>query len=173
MGDFFSQSEFMPHIHCYLGKPELVWTMFSTDLLIGLAYMGISITLWWLIRKINIPFSFVILCFGVFIGACGATHFMEVYTLWHPVYWFAASVKVLTAIASVGTGIYLYQLRHPLILVAEAAKLSEERRLDLEVLTNTLESKVEERTHSLNEALRTRDDFLSVASHEFRTLCER
>jgi signal transduction histidine kinase len=169
LNDAFSSVGFMPHIHCYLGKPALVWTMFVTDLLIGIAYVGISMTLWGLIRKIKIPFSLVVLCFGVFIGACGATHFMEVYTLWNPDYWFAAWLKILTAIASVGTGIYLYRLRGPLIQVAEAAKLSEQRQLDLEVLTDTLEHRVAVRTQELNVALKTRDDFLSVASHEFRT----
>jgi signal transduction histidine kinase len=169
LSESFSSVGFMPHIHCYLGRPALVWTMFVTDFLIGAAYVGISLTLWGLIHKIKIPFSLVVLCFGVFIGACGATHFMEVYTLWHPDYWFAASLKVLTATASVGTGLYLFQLRGPLIQVAEAAKLSEQRRLDLEVLTDTLEHQVELRTTELNRAVKTRDDFLSVASHEFRT----
>ena len=167
--DFFSQSHFMPHIHCYLGNQALISTMFTTDLLIGIAYVVISVTLWGLVRKIKIPFSLIILCFGAFIGACGATHFMEVYTLWNPNYWASAMIKILTAIASVGTAIYLYGLRGPLFQVAEAAKLSEQRRLDLEVLTDTLENKVEERTQSLHRALKTRDDFLSVASHELRT----
>ncbi len=159
----------MPHLHCYLGKPPLVWTMFVTDLLIGLAYVGISITLYFLVRRIRLPFSAVVLCFGLFIGACGATHFMEVWTLWNPDYWFSASVKVVTAIASVGTGIYLFQLRHPIALVAEAAKLSEQRRLDLEGLTKDLEIRVAERTAELQSAVIARDEFLSIASHELKT----
>jgi signal transduction histidine kinase len=169
LAETFSNSGFMPHIHCYLGKPELVWTMFITDLLIGLAYVAISVMLWGLIRKIKIPFSMVILCFGIFIAACGATHFMEVYTLWNPAYWVSAFVKLITAIASVGTAIYLYRLQHSLVHMAGSAKLSEQRRIDLEALTNTLEQNVEQRTNALKEALQIRDDFLSVASHELRT----
>lgn len=166
---FFSNQGFMPHIHCYLGKPSLVWTMVVTDMLIGLAYVSISLTLWRLVRKIKIEFSAVVLCFGVFIGACGATHFMEVYTLWIPDYWNSAFVKIVTAIASVGTGIYLIGLRQPIVAVAEAAKLSEVRRRDLEALTKNLEARVEERTSELQRALEVRDDFFSVASHELRT----
>lgn len=83
----------MPHIHCYLGSQPLVWTMVVTDTLIGLAYIAISITLWSLIRKIKLKFSLIVVCFGVFIGACGATHFMEVWTLWRPDYWIAAASK--------------------------------------------------------------------------------
>jgi PAS domain S-box-containing protein len=149
---WFSHSGFMPHIHCYLAKPELVWTMFITDMMIGIAYVAISITLWALIRRIKLPFNVVVACFGLFILACGLTHFMEVWTLWHPIYWWSAAVKAVTAIASVGTGIYLYQLRHSIFTVAEAAKLSEQRRLDLEALTKSLEQRVNERTAALEHA---------------------
>jgi len=141
----------MPHIHCYLGKPSLVWTMFFSNLLIGLAYLGISITLWALIKKIKIPFNAIILCFGVFIGACGVTHLLEVWTLWHPDYWIAASVSTLTAIASLGTAIYLYRLRHSIVKVAEAAKKSEQQRLELETLAHSLEQKVLDRTKELHK----------------------
>ena len=44
---------------------------------------------------------FVGLLFGLFIVACGGTHFMEVYTLWHPRYWLSGNIKLLTAAASV------------------------------------------------------------------------
>ena len=139
----------MPHIHCYLAKPLLVGTMFVADILIGLAYFFISLTLWTLVIRIKIPFSAIVLCFGVFISACGATHFMEVWTLWNPDYWAAAFVKVITAIASVGTGIYLFKLRNSFVKLADSAKLGEQRRLDLEMLTRDLERRVEERAEAL------------------------
>jgi len=168
----FERADFMPHITCYLGKPGLIWTMFFTDMMIGTAYVGIALTLWALVRKINIPFNFVVFCFGIFIAACGATHFMEVWTLWRPDYWFSAGVKGVTAVASVasvGTGIYLYRLRHPIYMVAEAAKLSEQRRLDLEALTTDLEQRVAQRTEELERAVKVRDEFISIASHELKT----
>lgn len=142
----FSDPGFMPHIHCYLGSAPLVWTMFVTDLIIGIAYVGIALILWLLARRIKIAFSPIILCFGIFIAACGGTHFMDVLTLWYPAYWLSAAVKVVTALASVGTGIYLFRLRHHFVSMAEAAKLSEQRRAQLESLNQLLEQKVEERT---------------------------
>jgi hypothetical protein len=42
LGDLFLNPGFMPHIHCYLDRPSLVWTMAVTELLIGLAYVAIS-----------------------------------------------------------------------------------------------------------------------------------
>lgn len=146
---YFSEADFMPHGHCYLWKPGLVWTHVISDFLIGMAYLGISITLYRLIKKINLPFNTIVLCFGVFIGACGWTHFNEIWNLWFSNYWYSGGVKVITALASVGTCIYLFKLRHPIYTVAEAAKLSEQRRLDLEVLTKDLEQRVEERTRMI------------------------
>ncbi|MBC7692424.1 MAG: PAS domain-containing protein [Methylotenera sp.] len=128
----------MPHIHCYLDRPALVWTMFASDLLIGTAYLAISLTLWALVRKVRIAFSWVILCFGLFVGAFGVTHFMEVWTLWHADYWVAAAVKVLTAAASVGTAIYLFSLRHKIFQVAEAAKLLSEAAMEGDALFRQL-----------------------------------
>ena len=49
----------------------------------------------------------VVRWFGVFIIACGMTHFVAVLTLWTPVYWLAGDVKVITAMASVGTAVAL------------------------------------------------------------------
>ncbi|MBC7384611.1 MAG: hypothetical protein H7301_00430 [Cryobacterium sp.] len=109
-----------------------------TNFLIGSAYVAISVTLLVLIRQIKLQFSSVILCFGVFILACGLTHFMEIYTLWHPEYWIAVGIMAVTAGASVVTGIYFYQLRILIVTLAEAVKRSEERRLQLEELNKFL-----------------------------------
>lgn len=150
IADYFSQTDFMPHGHCYLWKPDLVSVHVISDFLIGTEYVAISFTLYWLLKKINLSFNRVVLCFGVFIGACGWTHYNEIWNLWYSDYWYSGAVKILTAIASVGTGVYLWKLKHPILLVAEAAKLSEQRRLDLEVLTEDLEQRVFERTTALS-----------------------
>ncbi len=136
------QADFLPHRQCYLGNPPLIWTMFTTDLMIGSAYIAIALILLWLIQKIQIPFSPVVLCFGVFIGACGLTHLMEVWTLWYPKYWAAAGVKAVTALASVGTGIYLYRLRAPILQIADTYATDRKRLTDeLQRHVQELESK--------------------------------
>jgi len=134
VNDFFSQYGFMPHGHCYLWKPWLVGLHVVSDFLIGMAYFSISLTLYGLVKRINLGFNRVVICFGVFIGACGLTHFMEIWNLWNADYWWAAWVKVITAIASVFTGVYLYKLKDPIVKVAEAAKQAEEHKLSLELL---------------------------------------
>jgi sigma-B regulation protein RsbU (phosphoserine phosphatase) len=66
-------------------------------------------------------------CFGVFILACGATHMMEVWTLWHATYWLSGAVKLVTALASVPTAILLVQL------VPQALALPSPEALRLEI----------------------------------------
>ena len=100
---------FLPHGFCYLWDGPLLWTHLAADLLIGIAYVVIAATLAHLVHRVrrDIPFSAVFVAFGVFIVACGLTHFMEVWTLWEPRYWLSAGVKVVTAAASVATAIAL------------------------------------------------------------------
>jgi signal transduction histidine kinase/CheY-like chemotaxis protein len=129
--DMFLSDEFMPHGHCFLWKPGLLWLHVASDGLIGTAYVAISVTLWQLVKKIRIPFSPMILAFGMFIGVCGLTHYMEILTLWVPDYWLSGAVKAVTAAASVATGAYLFRARSTIIGVAQAAELAECRRLEL------------------------------------------
>jgi C4-dicarboxylate-specific signal transduction histidine kinase len=141
---YFSEDGFMPHGHCYSWNPALVDTMVTSDLLIGIAYVSISLSLYLLVRKIRLPFSSMFIAFGLFIGACGATHFMEVFTLWHPVYWVAALVKVITAVASVLTALLLFPIAPKIVAVAETAKLAEQHRLNLQTTNQELELKTTE-----------------------------
>jgi PAS domain S-box-containing protein len=107
----FSSDGFMPHGHCYLWTPELVWLHAISDLLTALAYTSIPFTLLFFVRKRrDLPFNWMFLCFGMFIIACGATHYMEIWTLWTPTYWLSGAIKAITAAASVPTAILLIRL---------------------------------------------------------------
>jgi PAS domain S-box-containing protein len=101
----------MPHGFCYLWNPGLVWLHLVSDTLIAASYLSIPITLIYFIRKRkDLPFHWMFVCFGVFIVACGATHMMEIWNIWHADYWLAGAVKAVTALASVPTAILLVQL---------------------------------------------------------------
>jgi len=71
------------------------------------------------------------LAFGTFIIACGGTHFMEAITLWHPVYWASAYVKVITAVASVATAIALPVVMPNVLGSIQSMRLSETRAREL------------------------------------------
>lgn len=124
---------FLPHLYCYLRTPWLVWTHVTADSLIGLAYVAISGTLAYLVYRArkDIPFHWMLLAFGLFIIACGATHFVEVITIWIPVYVFSAIVKGFTAVVSVMTAIALPSTAKRILAMVQTAKTSEQVTAEL------------------------------------------
>jgi signal transduction histidine kinase len=130
------EDRFMPHAHCYLFNQKLMLLHGGSDLLIGLAYVSISATLTYLVfraRK-DLPFHWMMLAFALFIVACGGTHFMEVWTLRaeNPCYWMSGWVKLVTAIASVGTAMLLPPLVPKVLSILRSAQAAEQRRLEQE-----------------------------------------
>jgi hypothetical protein len=108
---FLSTASFMPHGMCYLWQPGVLGLHVVADSLITLAYFSIPFTLLYFVRKRgDLQFSWIFVCFAVFIIACGTTHLMEILTIWHPVYWISGGIKALTALASVPTAILLVKL---------------------------------------------------------------
>jgi hypothetical protein len=102
-------ANFLPHWYCLAGNTRLLWTTVLGDLFIGLSYLAISATLVRILRQAgaDLPYQGFFWAFGLFILSCGVTHFLEIVTIWHPVYWLAAAAKILTAVSSTGTAIVL------------------------------------------------------------------
>jgi signal transduction histidine kinase len=187
---------YLPHGVCYAWQPGLIRLHLVSDVLIGLAYLAIPVALVHFIRRrADIPFNWMFLLFGLFIVACGATHWMEVWTLWTPSYWVAGTVKAITAAASVPTAILLFALvpkalALPSMAQLEAAKAALEREVAqrrdaeaaLEEARRELEARVEKRTtelrvangllerqrEELTQADRAKGNFLAILSHELR-----
>ena len=146
---------FMPHGHCYLWAPSMVWTQVSANLLIGSAYAAIAATLASMVRRIrDIPFAWVYLAFGTFILSCGLTHFFDIVTVWHPIYWADAAVRVVTATASVATAILILPMVPKAASLAESARLSSERGRQLEKVHRDLELAHERLAQREREAVR-------------------
>jgi PAS domain S-box-containing protein len=107
----FGSGDFMPHGMCYLWNARLIYLHVVSDSLIALSYFTIPITLLWLVRKRkSVPFGWMFGLFGLFIVACGSTHLMEVWNLWHADYWLSGVIKAITAAASVATAILLIRV---------------------------------------------------------------
>lgn len=157
------ESNFMPHGHCYLWKPDILWLNVISDGVIALAYFSIPVTLLYFVsKKRTVPFMWVFLLFGAFILACGLTHVMDIVTVWDPVYRLEGVVKFATAALSIGTAIFLIpiipqalSLRSPRELeeanMALEKENTERRRAEAELIQarNELEERVLERTAEL------------------------
>src|SRR6476646_7191501 len=93
--DFLSSDEFMPHGMCFLWRPELIWLHAVSDGVIALSYYSIPFTLIYvLMRRQDLIFPGVLALFAAFILACGTTHLMGIWTLWHPDYWVDGGIKL-------------------------------------------------------------------------------
>ena len=154
----FSSGPYMPHGYCFLWNPGLIALHVISDLLIALSYLSIPFTLAYFVRKRrDLPFHWMFICFGVFILACGATHGMDVWTLWHADYWVSGTIKAITALASVPTAILLVKLIPDAVALPSPAATRLEiagRKRAEEALSLTkmeLEVRVEERIRELRK----------------------
>ncbi|MDF5739134.1 MULTISPECIES: sensor histidine kinase [unclassified Nostoc] len=139
--NFLTDSSFIPHGHCYLWKPSLVWLNIISDSLIALVYYSIPIILVYFVHKRkDFPFKWILLLFGAFIVSCGTTHVMDVWTLWHPTYWLSTFIKVITAIISLYTAIALLPVIPQALALPSPAQLEAancQLKLALKELENT------------------------------------
>jgi PAS domain S-box-containing protein len=127
--------DFMPHGYCYLWNPGIVWLHVVSDVLITLSYYCSPVILVYFIRKNrDLPFNRIFWMFGTFILACGTTHLMEIWNVWHGSYLLAGVIKAITAAVSVVTAAMLIPLVPKAISLPGRAHLLEvNRKLEQEI----------------------------------------
>jgi len=131
-------ADFMPHGFCYLWDPRILWLHVVSDALIALSYYCIPLILIYFIRKNrDLPFNNIFWMFGTFILACGTTHVMEIWNVWHGSYLIAGVIKAVTAAISLLTAAMLVPL------VPKVMSLPE--RMFLHGLNRKLEQEIAER----------------------------
>jgi PAS domain S-box-containing protein len=124
--NLFTSVSFIPHGHCYLWQTNLVWLHILSDAFIALAYYSIPATLLYFVHKRkDLPFDWIFLLFIGFIVACGTTHLIEIWTLWHPTYWLSGFLKAITATISVITAIKLVPLVPQAVAFPSPAQLEQ------------------------------------------------
>jgi PAS domain S-box-containing protein len=162
----WSSGPFIPHGHCYLWNTELVWLHLLSDSIIALAYYSIPLTLLYFVQKRqDLPFLQVFFLFGAFIVACGTTHVMEVWTLWHPTYWLSGALKALTAVISLYTAAILVPLVPQALALPSPAQMAiatqaltvqiterERAEASLRIAYDDLDLRIQERTVELAQA---------------------
>jgi len=158
----------MPHGHCYMWDPALIWLHVLSDGFITLAYYSIPITLIYFVRKRkDLVFDWMFICFAVFIVACGTTHLMEILNIWVPTYWLSGIIKAITAITSVVTAILLVRLVPQALALPSPSQLRK--------TNEALQREIQERTmaagriEALNEELRLQTAKLEAVNKELES----
>ncbi len=107
-----------PHGICLLWDPTLLWLLAGSDVATGLAYFAIPLGLASIVlKRRELMFGWIFWLFALFILACGTTHFMDVWVLWHPDYGVQALIKAFTAIASILTASLLWAILPRLLTI--------------------------------------------------------
>ena len=151
---YFNSSGFMPHGHCFLWTPSLLWSYVVSDLLIAAAYYSIPFALWYFASKRHdLPFRWVFIMFGLFVMACGTTHVFAVWNIWHADYWPDAAIRAFTAAISAITAILLWYWMPQAIAIPT--------RQELEHTNQELHNEIERRRH-VEEELNTANQQLEL-----------
>jgi len=152
---WFSSGQFLPHGHCYMWSPGVLWMNVVADILIAMAYFTIPFALLYIARRRrDLPFDWLVVCFGVFIIACGLTHVMDVWNVWHAHYWAEGIVKVIAAAASVPTAILLWRFL-PGILMLPSQRQLRDANESLARANRELEAFTASVSHDLRSPLTT------------------
>ena len=147
--NFFYSGPFMPHGGCYLWTQSLIALHVISDAAIVLSYYSIPFTLLYFVRRRkDLKFHAMFVCFAAFVLACGTTHLMEIWNIWHANYWLSGGIKALTALVSVPTAAWLIKLV-PHALALPSADALQKARDELEIRVRDRTAELERTTQNL------------------------
>jgi two-component system, sensor histidine kinase len=164
--------EYLPHGFCIAWNPQLLAMHVISDLLIAIAYFSIPIGIVYVAkRRPDAELQPIYYLFAAFILACGVTHVMGILTLWIPLYYTQGITKIVTALVSVATAIYLLPKLKHIMALPDLGKLTQINTALAEEIESRRQSETSLRQSQelALQAQKTQAAFLANMSHEIRT----
>lgn len=164
--------EYLPHGFCIAWNPQLLAMHVISDLLIAITYFSIPIGIVYVAKKRpDAELQPIYYLFAAFILACGVTHVMGILTLWVPLYYTQGITKIVTALVSVATAIYLLPKLKHIMALPDLGKLTQiNTALAQEIVSRRQsEASLRQSQELALQAQKTQAAFLANMSHEIRT----
>lgn len=140
---------FMPHGHCWLWTPGILWMTVLANATVALAYYSIPLVLLRLVRgRQDLPHPQVFVLFALFIVFCGTGHLVDIVTIWYPIYWFDAFWDLGTGLVSIATALVLWPLLPRLLAAPTLQQLAAAETVQ----------RLEAQNQALEEAARRREE---------------
>ena len=162
LSNLFDTSDFPARWHCGRWTEVHGWTHIISDIAISAAYSMIPLALagfWW-VKRSELAFPRLFWLFAAFILSCGTTHLVEAVIFYHPVYRFAALMKVITALVSWATVIALLRA------IPQALELPGLRKVNTKLEEQLARNReVEEQLRRSNHDL---EEFTGIVTHDLR-----
>ncbi len=157
-------TQFIPQGHCCFWKPGFLTLHFSSDLLIACAYGAMLVELFYFVhQRQSIPLKRVFFPLVAFLTASTATHIIAGITLWYPIYWLLATLKVITAVVALYiAGVIIFILPEALAL----PNLEALRAVNLELPNQIAQREIISKTLEDNEL-----KFRAIFNHTGQFTC--
>jgi len=170
----FSNVGFMPRAICGIWTPGMIFLHNASDFLIWTAYIAIPLVLvkFAYARRRELPFRNLFWLFGLFILACGTTHFMDIVMFYDPLYRLAGVIKLITALASWGTVFALFHVTPVALRMRSPEDLEREieQRQRAEALLQQAHDDLEVRIQERTSELQSLNAELNESDEQFRTM---
>jgi PAS domain S-box-containing protein len=99
-GSLFSSNGYLPKGYCVDWNPFLISTQVFADFIIAVSFFSVAIALYcFMRRRPGFEHGRALLLFGVFCCLAGASHLLEVWTVWQPAFGAQTVTMLLTCVA--------------------------------------------------------------------------
>ena len=142
----FFDGSYMPHGHCYLWQPGILWTHVISDIFIAAAYFSIPFGLYYIRKKRqDWQYTGLFVLFSLFIFWCGVTHLLSIFTIWHGIYGIHGITKIITAVVSFFTAVVLMKNLPRILLIPSVKQIEDVNRklAEEKIATSRLEAERE------------------------------